>query len=40
MIQFKREMDARSRYADNIPERLAVKEKVALAKLSLLKRKL
>ncbi len=40
MIQFKREMEARSRYDDNTPERLAVKEKVALAKLSLLKRKL
>ena len=40
MIQFKREMDARARYPDNTSERLAVKEKVALAKLSLLKRKL
>jgi hypothetical protein len=38
MIQFAREMDGRSRHEDNTFERLAVKEKVALAKLSLLKR--
>jgi hypothetical protein len=38
MIQFAREMDGRSRHEDNTLERLAVKEKVALAKLSLLKR--
>jgi hypothetical protein len=39
-IQYKRELDGRSRSEDNTLERLAVKEKVALAKLSLLKRKL
>jgi hypothetical protein len=38
MIQFAREMEGRSRAEDNTLERLAVKEKVALAKLSLLKR--
>jgi hypothetical protein len=38
MIQFAREMEGRSRAEDNSLERLAVKEKVALAKLSLLKR--
>jgi hypothetical protein len=38
MIQFAREMDGRTRADDNTLERLAVKEKVALAKLSLLKR--
>jgi hypothetical protein len=38
MIQFAREMEGRSRFEDNTLERLAVKEKVALAKLSLLKR--
>ena len=37
-IQFAREMEGRSRAEDNTLERLAVKEKVALAKLSLLKR--
>ena len=37
-IQFAREMEARARYEDNTLERLAVKEKVAKAKLSLLKR--
>jgi hypothetical protein len=39
-IQYKRELDGRSRFEDNTLERLAVKEKVALAKLSLLKRKI
>jgi hypothetical protein len=39
-IQFKRELEGRSRFEDNTLERLAVKEKVALAKLSLLKRKI
>jgi hypothetical protein len=38
MIQFARETEGRSRAEDNTLERLAVKEKVALAKLSLLKR--
>jgi hypothetical protein len=38
MIQFARELEGRSRAEDNTLERLAVKEKVALAKLSLLKR--
>jgi hypothetical protein len=38
MLQFSREMEGRSRHEDNTLERLAVKEKVALAKLSLLKR--
>jgi hypothetical protein len=38
MIQFAREMEGRSRAEDNTLERLAVKEKVALAKLALLKR--
>jgi hypothetical protein len=38
MIQFAREMEGRSRAEDNTLDRLAVKEKVALAKLSLLKR--
>ena len=38
MIQFAREMEGKSRAEDNTLERLAVKEKVALAKLSLLKR--
>jgi hypothetical protein len=38
MIQFAREIEGRSRHEDNTLERLAVKEKVALAKLSLLKR--
>jgi hypothetical protein len=38
MIQFAREIEGRSRSEDNTLERLAVKEKVALAKLSLLKR--
>jgi hypothetical protein len=33
-------MEGRSRFEDNTLERLAVKEKVALAKLSLLKRKI
>jgi len=39
-IQYARELEGRSRFEDNTLERLAVKEKVALAKLSLLKRKL
>ena len=39
-IQFAREQEGRSRFEDNTLERLAVKEKVALAKLSLLKRKI
>jgi hypothetical protein len=39
-IQFAREQDGRSHFEDNTLERLAVKEKVALAKLSLLKRKI
>ncbi len=39
-IQFAREHEGRSRFEDNTLERLAVKEKVALAKLSLLKRKI
>ena len=39
-IQYKREQDGRSRYEDNTLERLAVKEKVAMAKLSFLKRKI
>ena len=39
-IQYKRELDGRSYAQDNTLERLAVKEKVALAKLSLLKRKI
>jgi hypothetical protein len=39
-IQFKREIEGRSHFEDNTLERLAVKEKVALAKLSLLKRKI
>jgi len=39
-IQFKREIEGRSRFEDNTLQRLAVKEKVALAKLSLLKRKI
>jgi len=38
MIQFAREIEGRSRHEDNTLERLAIKEKVALAKLSLLKR--
>jgi hypothetical protein len=39
-VQFAREQEGRSRFEDNTLERLAVKEKVALAKLSLLKRKI
>ena len=39
-IQFAREQEGRSHFEDNTLERLAVKEKVALAKLSLLKRKI
>jgi len=39
-IQFAREVEGRSHFEDNTLERLAVKEKVALAKLSLLKRKI
>jgi hypothetical protein len=39
-IQFAREVEGRTRFEDNTLERLAVKEKVALAKLSLLKRKI
>ena len=38
MLQFARELEARSRYEDNTPDRLAVKEQVTLAKLSKLKR--
>jgi hypothetical protein len=34
MIQFAREIEGRSRSEDNTLQRLAVKEKVALAKLS------
>jgi hypothetical protein len=37
-IQFAREIEGKSRAEDNTLERLAVKEKVALAKLSCLKR--
>jgi hypothetical protein len=39
-IQFAREQEGRSHFEDNTLERLAVKEKVVLAKLSLLKRKI
>lgn len=39
-IAFKRERDARLRFLDNTDERLAVKEKVRLAAISSLKRKL
>lgn len=39
-IQFAREQEGRSHFEDNTLQRLAVKEKVALAKLSLLKRKI
>lgn len=34
-LQFKRESDGRARYEDNTPERLAVKEIVARARLNL-----
>lgn len=37
-LQFERELDGRRRYEDNTPERLLVKETVAEARLSLLKR--
>lgn len=40
VIEFKRESRARQRYADNTDERLAVKEKVAKARLQSLKRTL
>jgi hypothetical protein len=39
-IEFEREKRARDRYEDNTVERLAAKEKVAKARLSLLKRSL
>lgn len=39
-LAFARELGARSRYSDNTPERLAVKEQVTAARVSMLKRSL